>query len=136
MAVLPPFKNLELVEGLEDSFTASATIAQYARVQLLSDGTIQTAANAADVSFGIAKQPIANGSVGVVRLDAPQQYGLANTSINVGDTVYSAASGYVSSTLVNNAQLGVAKSAAPVPGANTGNNLTPIVILGVRKSSI
>ena len=134
MAVNPPFVNLTIAETLEDSFLATATLAQYVRVTLTTTGGI-AAANATDASFGVTKQPIANGSYGVVRLDAPQQYGLANTLINVADTVYAANLGYVSATLVNNEQLGVALTAAPTPGSNTGNNLTPVVILQVKKSA-
>lgn len=136
MAVSPPYSNLVLNETQEDTFLAGATIAQYARVTLTSAGTVITAANATDLAFGVAKQPIANGSYGVVRLDMPQSYGLANTLINVGDTVYQAASGYVSATLVNNTILGVAKIGAPVPNANTSNNQSAIIYLGVRKSAI
>lgn len=136
MAVSPPYSNLVLNETQEDTFLAGAAIAQYARVTLTSTGTVITAANATDLAFGVAKQPIANGSYGVVRLDMPQSYGLANTLINVGDTVYQAAAGYVSATLVNNAIIGVAKIGAPVPNANTSNNQSAIIILGVRKSSI
>lgn len=136
MPVNPPFSNLVLNETQEDTFLAGAAIAQYARVTLNSSGQIITAANATDLAFGTTKQPIANGSYGVVRLDMPQQYGLANTLINVGDTVYQAASGYVSAVLVNNAIIGVAKIGAPVPNANTGNNQSAVIILGVRKSAI
>ena len=135
MAVNPPFVNLNLNETLEDTFLAGATLAAYQRVTLTTTGTI-LAANATDASFGVTKQPIANGSYGVVRLDAPQQYGLANTLINVADTVYAANTGWVSATLVNNAQLGVALTAAPTPGANNANLQTPIVILQVKKSSV
>lgn len=136
MAVTPPYANLVLNETQEDTFLAAATIPQYARVTLNSSGAIIVAANATDLAFGVAKQPIANGSYGVVRLDLPQQYGLANTLINVGDTVYQAATGYVSATLVNNAIIGVAKIGAPVPNANTSNNQAAVVILAVRKSAI
>lgn len=136
MAVSPPYSNLVLNETQEDTFLAGAAIAQYKRVLITSTGTILEAANAADLSFGVAKQPIANGSYGVVRLDMPQSYGLANTLINVGDTVYQAANGFVSAVLVNNAILGVAKIGAPVPNANTSNNLSAIIYLGVRKSSV
>lgn len=135
MAVTPPFVNLTINETLEDTFLAGATLAQYVRVTLGATGAI-TAANATDASFGVTKQPIANGAYGVVRLDAAQQYGLANTLINVADTVYSANLGYVSATLVNNTQLGVALTGSPIPGSNTGNNLVPIVILQVKKSAI
>ena len=131
----PPFVNLALHEGLEDTFLAGATIPVYSRVWLNSAGAMMPALNTTDLSVGVAKQPIANGSYGVVRLDAPEQFGLANTLVNVGDTVYQAANGYVSSSASNNAQLGVALSAAIVPGANTGNNLTPIVILAAKKSA-
>ncbi len=136
MAVSPPYSNLVLNETQEDSFLAGAAIRQYARVQLTSTGTILEAANAADLAFGTAKQPIANAAYGVVRLDMPQQFGLANTLINVGDTVYQAANGYVSAVLVNNAIIGVAKIGAPLPAANTGNNQSAVIILGVRKSAI
>ncbi len=136
MAVSPPYSNLVLNETLEDTFLAGAAIRQYARVQFTSSGTILEAANAADLSFGIAKQPIANGAYGVVRTDFPQNYGLANTLINVGDTVYKAANGYVSAVLTNNALLGVAKIGAPAPGANTSNNLAAVVILQTPKSAI
>ena len=136
MAVTPPYSNLVLNETQEDTFLAGATITQYQRVQLTSTGTVLPATNAADLSFGVAKQPIANGSYGVIRLDMPQSYGLANTLINVGDTVYQAANGLVSAVLVNNAILGVAKIGAPVPNANTSNNQAAIIYLGVRKSAI
>lgn len=136
MAVSPPYSNLVLNETLEDTFLAGAAIVQYARVTLNSSGAIITAANATDLAFGVAKQPIANGSYGVVRLDMPQSYGLANTLINVGDTVYQAATGYVSATLTNNTLIGVAKIGAPAPAANTGNNQSAVIILGVRKSAI
>lgn len=136
MAVSPPYSNLVLNETQEDSFLAGAAIVQYARVTLTSSGTIITAANATDLAFGVAKQPIANGAYGVVRLDMPQSYGLANTLINVGDTVYQAATGYVSAVLVNNALIGVAKIGAPLPAANTSNNQSAVIILGVRRSSV
>lgn len=136
MAVSPPYVNLTIVEGQEDSFLAGAAITQYQRVQFTSSGTILPATNSTDLAIGTAKQPIANGAYGVVRLDLPQQYGLSNTLINVGDTVYEAANGLVSATLVNNAMLGVAKTGAPVPNANTSNNQAAIIILGFRKPSI
>lgn len=134
MAVVPPFANTNLVEGLEDSFLAGATILQYQRVWLNSSGVILPAQNTTDLAFGQAKQPIANGSYGVVRLDAPEQFGLANTLINVGDTVYQAAN-FVSAVSANNAQLGVAKIGARAPDANTANNAVAIVILAVKKSA-
>lgn len=136
MAVSPPYANLVLNETQEDSLLAGATIKQYARVTYTSAGTIIECANATDLAIGTAKQPIANGAYGVVRLDMPQQYGLSNTLIDIGATVYQAASGYVSATLVNNAIIGVAKIGAPAPAANTGNNQATCVFFGVRKSAI
>lgn len=136
MAVSPPYSNLVLQETQEDTFLADAAIVQYARVTLTSAGKIITAANATDLAFGVAKQPIANNSYGVVRLDMPQNYGLANTLINVGDTVYQAATGYVTAVPTNNTLIGVCKIGAPVPGANTDNNQSAVIILGVRKSAI
>lgn len=135
MAVTPPFQNFNLNEGLEDSFLAGATIAAYQRVLFTASGTILPANNTADASIGVAKQPITNGTVGVVRLDVPQQLGLSNTLINVGDTVYQGPNGLVTAVAANNAQLGVAKYGSPVPGSNTGNNMTPVTILGLRKSA-
>lgn len=135
MAVSPPYLNLVLQETLEDTFLAGAAIAQYSRVKYTSSGTI-LAANAADLSIGTARSAIANAAYGVVRLDMPQQYGLSNTLINIGDTVYSADGGFVSAVLVNNAIQGVAKIGAPAPAANTGNNQSTCVFFGVRKSAI
>ena len=135
MAVNPPFANLTIVDGIQDSFQASANINQYSRVVYLSTGNIATAANTTDPAFGTAVQNISNGSYGVVRLDFPEQYGLANTLINVGDNVYTAAN-YVSATLVNNAFLGIAKTGARAPDANTANNPVPLVILRVVRPSI
>ncbi len=136
MAVIPPYSNLVLNETQEDTFLAGAAIVQYARVTLNSSGQVITAANATDLAFGVAKQPIANGAYGVVRLDMPQSYGLANTLINVGDTVYQAATGYVTAVPTNNTLIGVAKIGAPLPAANTSNNQSAIIYLGVRKSAI
>ncbi len=136
MAVSPPYANLVLQETLEDTLLAGATIRQYARVTYTSSGTIIECLNSTDLAIGTARQPIANAAYGVVRLDMPQQYGLSNTLINVGDTVYQAATGFVSAVLVNNATIGVAKIGAPAPAANTGNNMATCVFFGVRKSAI
>ena len=134
MAVTPPFLNFNLNEGLEDTFLAGASILQYQRVWFNSSGAVMPCTNATDIGIGQAKQPIANAAYGTVRLDAPQMFGLANTLINVGDTVYQAAN-YVSAVSANNAQLGVAKYGARAPDANTGNNAVPMVILQARKSA-
>ncbi len=136
MAVTPPYSNLVLNETLEDTFLAGATITQYQRVTFTSSGTIIAAVNASDLGIGVAKQPIANNAYGVVRLDMPQSYGLANTLINVGDTVYQGTSGLVTAASSNNAIIGVCKIGAPVPNANTSNNQAAIIYLGVRKSAI
>ena len=96
---------------------------------------VAAAANATDMAIGTAVQPINNGNYGAVRLDFPEQYGLANTLINVGDNVYTAAN-YVSAVLVNNAFLGIAKTGARAPDANTANNPVPLVILRVARPSI
>ena len=135
MAVTPPFVNLTLVDGVQDSFQASGNINIYQRVVFLSTGMVAAAANATDMAIGTAVQPINNGNYGAVRLDFPEQYGLANTLINVGDNVYTAAN-YVSASSTNNAFIGVAKTGARAPDANTANNPVPLVILQVRKSSV
>ena len=135
MAVNPPFANLTIVDGIQDSFQASGNISQYQRVVYLSTGMAATAANTTDPAFGTALSNISNGNYGVIRLDFPEQYGLANTLINVGDNVYTAAN-YVSAVLVNNAFLGIAKTGARAPDANTANNPVPLVILRVARPSI
>lgn len=131
----PPFANLNLNEGLEDSLLCGATIAQYSRVWYNTSGQIMPANNTTDIAIGTVKQPGVNGAYAVVRLDFPQQLGLANTLINVGDTIYGAANGAVSSASSNNAQLGVAKYGSIAPAANTGNNLTPVVYFAAKKSA-
>jgi hypothetical protein len=141
MAQLPPFLNFNLNEGLEDTLLAGAAIAQYQRVYVIASGaTVPTpllmpANNATDLAIGTAQQAIANGNVGTVRLDAPMQFGLANTLINIGDTIYQANNGYVSATSVNNVQIGVSRYACPAPTGNVGNNAVPITIYQVKKSA-
>lgn len=134
MAV-PPFPNLTIPEGPQDSFLAGASILLYQRVQLNSAGQVLPANNVADLSFGVAVQPIANGAVGAVRLDYTESYGLSNTLINVGDTVYLAANGVISSASSNNAQVGVARTPTIAPAANSGNTMVPLVYLRVPKSA-
>jgi hypothetical protein len=134
MAVNPPYANFNLNEGLEDSFLAGAAISVYQRVYLTNTGTILPAMNATDPSFGTAKQAINNGAAGVIRLDGPQQLGLANTLVNIADAVYLANNAFVSSTVIANCFVGIAKYAAPTPSANNANNATPIVILAQRSA--
>lgn len=127
MALPPPYLNLVIQETQEDSFLASATVRQYARVQLMSDGSVREAANIADNSIGVAKTPIANQAVGVVRLHLPAQYGLANANINVADPVAVATNGLVTPTLANTTSLvGVAKTST-LAGSNV-----PLVYYAVR----
>lgn len=127
MALPNTFTNMTLNETQEDSLLASATIAQYQRVQLMSDGTIQPCNNVADNAIGVAKQPIANANYGVVRLQLPMQYALANANINVGDPVAVAVGGKVTPTLANTTSLvGIAKTPT-----NQGSNMA-LVIYQVR----
>ncbi len=127
MALPNTYTNMTLNETLEDSLLASADIAQYQRVYLKSDGTIQPANNIADNSIGVAKQPISNNNVGVIRLHLPMQYGLANANINVADPVAIATNGLVTPTLANTTSLvGVARTPT-----NGGANI-PLVYYGVR----
>lgn len=127
MALPNTFTNMTLNETLEDSLLASADIAQYQRVYLKQDGTIQPANNIADNSIGVAKQDISNANVGVIRLHLPMQYGLANANINVGDPVVIATNGLVSPTLANTTSVvGVARTPT-----NQGAN-TPLAYYGVR----
>lgn len=119
MALPNLYTNLTLNDSLEDSRVASADIRQYARVKLQADGTIQEAANIADISIGVARAPILNTYVGPVRLHMPMQYGLANANINVGDPVAIAVNGLVTPTLANTTWVvGVAKTPT-----NTGSNV-------------
>ena len=135
MALPPPFANFVVPDGPTDTFLASANVTQYSRVQLLSTGSIQAATNATDLSFGVAIQTIYNTAYGVVRLDYHEGIGLANTNINVGDTLYLANTGYVSSSSVNNCQVGVARTAAITPAANSSNQTQPVVYVRVTKSA-
>ena len=127
MALPPPYLNFTIPETQEDSFLASATVRQYARVLLLSDGTVREAANIADNSIGVAKTPIANGVVGVVRLHLPAQYGLCNINTNIADPLAIATNGLVTPTLANSTSLvGVAKTPV-LAGSNA-----PLIYFAVR----
>lgn len=127
MALPNTYTNMTLNETQEDSLLASADIAQYQRVYLKQDGTIQPANNIADNSIGVAKQPISNANVGVIRLHLPMQYGLANANINVGDPLVIATNGLVSPTLANTTSVvGVARTPT-----NQGSNV-PLAYYGVR----
>jgi hypothetical protein len=136
MAVSPPYANFNLQETQEDSLLAGATIRQYERVVYTASGTIIPAPNTGTPAIGTARTNIANGEVGPVRLDLPQQFGRSNTLINVGDVVYEGATGFVTAVAANNAILGVAKIGTPAPAANTSNNQAACVWFGVRKSAI
>jgi hypothetical protein len=128
MALPNTFTNLYLNETQEDSLVAGATILQYQAVYLSSTGTILPANNIADNAIGVAKQPIANANVGVVRLYLPMAYGLANANINVGDPVTIATSGLVSPTLANTTSVvGVARTPT-----NGGSNMA-LSFYGVRR---
>ncbi len=127
MALPNTYTNMTINETQEDSLLAGATIAQYQRVYLSSTGTILPANNVADNSIGVAKQPIANANVGVVRLHLPMQYGLANANINIGDPLAIATNGLVTPTLANTTSLvGVAKTPT-----NQGTNV-PLAYYAVR----
>lgn len=119
MALPNTFTNLYLNETQEDSLLAGATILQYQRVYLAQNGTILPANNIADYAIGVAKQPIANNNVGVIRLYLPMNYGLANANINVGDPITIATNGLVNTALANTTSIiGVARTPTN-GGANT-----------------
>lgn len=104
----------QYVDTNTKAFTASAAIAQFARVKLASDGTISTAV-LADIEIGIAMTPaLAANDVVTVKLRSATgtHKAIAAAAIAAGAGVFSAAAGKVSVSATGAYRLGTALEAA------------------------
>jgi Uncharacterized conserved protein (DUF2190) len=119
-------QDIYCIELGEGTFLANTNIAQYQRVKLNSLGSLDVA-GITDKSIGVAKQPISNTNYGVVRFVGAQgqNYGLANTNINVGDAVYSAANGFISGNSTGANQVGISTY------QTTSNTAVPVTYIPV-----
>jgi hypothetical protein len=107
-----PYSNKTIVMGSEGTFQAAEIIGLYARVKFNttadSAGKPKIAlAGVTDIAIGVAMEPIASGSFGLIRfLNAGgEQFGLVSGTITLGATIYAAASGKVSTSSGGSAKL-------------------------------
>lgn len=123
---MPNYNSLTRIEGGFGTFPVAngTTLTNLTRVKLLSDGSV-AAAGAQDIAIGVVDSLQQNtatvGYVAVRYLNAQgDQFGLAtaNTTINVGDSVYQAASGLLSVTSTNAYFAGIAKSGVTSNASN------------------
>jgi hypothetical protein len=109
---------------------ANTTQAIFTRVKLGSDGTVSVAGlNEKGIGAVDSIQGGPTPCIVVKLQNAPgEQYGVAaaNTTINVADAIYAAASGTVSTTSANTVQVGVATSAVTSTAAGVVLTYLPV----------
>ena len=104
------------IDGNVGNFTAGGTIAQYARVNLTAAGVVGVADGTAN-SVGVARvAAVLNDVIGVeFHSKAGTQKMIAAAAIGVGETVYAATAGKVTTT-AGTLKIGMALDAAAADG--------------------
>jgi hypothetical protein len=97
------------IDGRQVSFIAGETIAPYQRVYLSAANTVKLAGTG-NYSIGSALGNAATGEPVSIALDGPgNQLGITSGTVTVGDNVYQAASGAITSNrLISGIKLGIA----------------------------